>query len=193
MELSRSPPSHWRCCVPAAASAHAYLVKTVPAASVILTTAADGRAAHVRRGGRAALRDHLGHRRPRPSGDDRRGYALAVGSRHARRPDQARGRGLVPRLLARDLGRRPSGAGSVHVRGRAERGAGAAVQDPAHRGHGDLDAARDREVARLPDADDRDRAVRAADRDRAAARPPRRRDEPARTLDRVRDRRRTRL
>ena len=44
--------------------------------------------------------------------------------------------GLVPRLLAGDLGRRPPGARRVHVRGRAEPGPGAAVPDPVDLGDG---------------------------------------------------------
>ena len=58
-------------------------------------------------------------------------------------------RGLVPRLLARDLGRRPSGARRVHVRGRAEPGPGAAVRDPVDlRDRGDAAAASPRAGSR---------------------------------------------
>ena len=53
-------------------------------------------------------------------GDDRAAAAVAGRRRHARRPAEEARRGLVPRLLARDLGRRPPGARRVHVRGRPE-------------------------------------------------------------------------
>ena len=93
-------------------------------------SAAPGRA-HLQRGGRAAVRDRLGHRRQRHAGD-------ATARRAARSTDPDTllvplkhvPRGLVPRLLARDLRRRPSGARRVHVRGRPEPGPGAAVRDP---------------------------------------------------------------
>ncbi len=56
--------------LPAAASAHAYLVKTVPSASGDREQLRRPHVvAHLRRGGRAALRDHLRHRRRRPPGD----------------------------------------------------------------------------------------------------------------------------
>ena len=67
-------------------------------------------------------------------------------------------RGLVPRLLARDLGRRPSGARRVHVRGRAEPGPGAAVRDPVDLRDGGDAAAAHRALARLPLGDGGDRA-----------------------------------
>ena len=62
-------------------------------------------------------------------------------ARRSERPDDARRaaaapfRGLVPRLLARDLGRRTSGSRRVHVRGRPEPRAGAAVPDPLDLGN----------------------------------------------------------
>ena len=71
----RSPPPRSGCALPSAASAHAYLVKTVPAASGVLDAPPPNVAADLRRGGRAAVRDHLGHQRRRPAGDDRPGAA----------------------------------------------------------------------------------------------------------------------
>ena len=98
-------------------------------------------------------------------------------------------RGLVPRLLAGDLGRRPSGAGRVHVRGRPEPRARAAVRDPAHRGDGATPTPRSSlRVGRVPDRDGLDRPPRDAARDRAAARPARRGLEPARRHARLRGR-----
>ncbi len=84
--------------------------------------------AHLQRGGRAPLRDRLGHRRGRPQRDERPAPALGDRPRHARRPAQTPAGGLVPRLLARDLRRRASGPRRLHVRGRAEPGARAAVR-----------------------------------------------------------------
>ena len=82
--------------------------------------------------------------------------------------EAAPARGLVPRLLAGDLGRRPPRAGGVHLRRRPEPGAGAAVRDPAHREERDHDRARRREVGDVPDRDGLDRPARDAARDRAA-------------------------
>ena len=114
--------------VPAAASAHAYLVKTVPAASVILSRAPPSvqltyDEAVEPRFAIVSVTDVDAHQET--TGPVTRS---PVESGHARRPAQARRRGLVSRLLAGDLGRRPSGAGRVHVRRRPERRAGAAVQ-----------------------------------------------------------------
>ena len=124
---SRSPPPGWHSLLPAAAAAHAYLVKTVPAASVILNAAP----ASVQLTYDEAVEPRFAiisvtdvDAQP---GDDRGGHTVAVESGHARRAAQARRRGLVSRLLARDLGRRASGTGRVHLRGRPERGPGAAV------------------------------------------------------------------
>ena len=64
--------------VPAAASAHAYSDQDGSGGERDPEPARRDRAAHVRRGGRAAVRDHLGHRRRCPPGDDRSGDALAV-------------------------------------------------------------------------------------------------------------------
>ena len=113
---------------PSAASAHAYLIKTVPAASGVLDAPPPNVAADLRRGGRAAVRDHLGHQRRRAPGDDGAGHALPGEPGHARRaaaPPSARG--LVSDLLAGDLGRRAPGAGRVHLRRRPQPRAGAAV------------------------------------------------------------------
>ena len=51
--------------LPAAACAHAYLVRTVPSASGSRSSSPPQRRADLQRGGRAALRDRLGHRRGR--------------------------------------------------------------------------------------------------------------------------------
>ena len=90
-------------------------------------------APHLQRAHRAALRRHLGHGRPGQPGDGgqpcdraRRRELDLHQAAHA----QA---GLVPRLVARDLGRRPSRAGRIHVRRRAEPWAAAAVRDPLAR------------------------------------------------------------
>ena len=160
--------------LPGAASAHAYLVKTVPAASGVARTlrpppsqltydeAVEPRFAII------SVTDAAGGRR-RP----------ARSHRSPANPDTlvvplkpAPARGLVPRLLARDLGRRPSGAGRVHVRGRARtpaprrssrsRGSSADRDDAAAAG---------RALGDVPVVMVRDRAVRAAAADRAAARP----------------------
>ena len=93
------------------------------------------RAADLRRGGRAAVRDHLGHRRRRDSRQTTGPVQPLAGEPgHARRAAAAApAGGLVSDLLARDLGRRAPGAGRVHLRGRAEPRAGAAVPGAEHR------------------------------------------------------------
>ncbi len=53
--------------LPSAASAHAYLVKTVPAASVVLNVPPPKRPADLRRSGRATARDRLGDQPRRSS------------------------------------------------------------------------------------------------------------------------------
>ena len=112
--------------------AHAALLRTVPGGERDGQHAAAGGAAHLQRAGRAALRHRLGHRRRRPAGDERPAASSAPGAPQTLvTPLQARARRLVPRLLARDLGRRASGARRVHVRGRAEPGAAAAVPVPS--------------------------------------------------------------
>ncbi len=175
--------------LPAVASAHAYLTKTFPSPSVILDSAPRRRRAHLRRGRRAALRDHLGHRQGRPPGDDRPGSQVAGEPRHAdRSAPPAPGGGLVPRLLACDLGRRPPGAGRLHLRSRPERRARAAVQDPAYRPDGDDDAAPRRALGGVPDDHERDRAARPPSRDRAPGDTPRPRHEPPGDLEGLPDR-----
>ena len=54
--------------LPAAAWAHAVLLKTVPVASKVLNARSDRGRAHLQRADRAALRDRLGHRRERKPG-----------------------------------------------------------------------------------------------------------------------------
>ena len=107
------------------------------------------RRSDLRRSGRAALRDHLGHRQGRPSGDDRRSTPFGRRPRHADRPAAAASPGgLVPRLLAGDLGRRSSRPGRIHVCRRAKPRPGAAVRDPAHLADGDDAGTADRALAR---------------------------------------------
>ena len=154
--------------LPAAAWAHAALLRTVPEASRTINVAAARGAAHLQRADRAALRDRLGHRRGRAAGDERpagQRARLAADARHAAR---ARARGLVPRLLARDLGRRPPGARRVHLRGRAEPRAAAAVSRSLAERDRDDDAAARLALARLPLGALRARPVRAAGADRPA-------------------------
>ncbi len=112
--------------LPASASAHAYLVRTVPAASVVLSAppptiqltydeAVEPRFAIISVTNVDAQQETTGPVEP-----------LTGQPRHARRAAARRAaRGLVPHLLAGDLGRRPSGAGGVHVRDRSEPGPGA--------------------------------------------------------------------
>ena len=76
---SREPsasPSRWRrslaaLALPAAAWAHAALLDDGPVGERDGQHAAEAGAAHVQRGGRAAVRDRLGHRRGRPPADGR--------------------------------------------------------------------------------------------------------------------------
>ena len=83
-------------------------------------------------------------------------------------PAEAPVGGLVPRLLAGDLRRRPSGPRRLHVPGRSEPRPGAAVPGAVDlRDRGDAEA-RCGALGRLPRGDGRDRPLRAADRDRAA-------------------------
>ena len=63
--------------------------------------------------------------------------------------------GLVPRLLAGDLGRRPPRPRRLHVRRRPEPRPGAAVRDPVDQRDGGDTAAARRPLARLPLADGR--------------------------------------
>src|SRR5205823_6330807 len=83
----------------------------------------------------------------------------------ARDAASARPRGLVPRLLARDLGGRAPGARRVHLRRRPEPGAAAAVPGAlAERNRDDPPAPR-RSMGRLPLAADGAGAVRAPEPD----------------------------
>ena len=106
----------------------------------------------------------------------------------ARRAAQPPFPGLVPRLLAGDLGRRPSGSRRVHVRCRPKPRAGTAVS-------GSLDLGDRRDAAaghgprnRVPVDHGRDRPLLPAGRDRASGRAARVGDAPSRGLDRLRDR-----
>ena len=71
--------------LPAAAWAHAALLRTVPEASRTIDTPPPRGAAHLQRADRAALRDRLGHRRGRPAGDERRAGQRARLAADARR------------------------------------------------------------------------------------------------------------
>ena len=109
--------------LPSAASAHAYLVRTVPAASGVLDApppniqltydeAVEPRFAII------SVTNAAGR-----AGDHRAGPPLALQPGHAGgAAAPASPGGLVSDLLAGDLGRRPSGPGRVHLRGRAEPG-----------------------------------------------------------------------
>ena len=114
------------------------------------STAPRAVAPHAQRGGRAALRD-----RPVTDADGTPGRRPARRSA-PRRPDtlvvplKRLAAGLVPRLLARDLRGRPSGARRLHVRRRPEPGAGAAVRAPVASGDGGDADARRRALARVP-------------------------------------------
>ena len=111
-----------------AASAHAYLVKTAPAASGIL----DSPPATVA----LTFDEAVEPRFAIVSVTDASGAQKATGAvrRSSANPDtldgparSAAGRGVVPRLLAGDLDRRAPGAGCVHVRRRPESRTGPAV------------------------------------------------------------------
>src|SRR5206468_8512038 len=95
--------------------------------------------------------------------------ATRGGSRPGRTAEEAL-RGLVPRLLAGDLRRRPPGSRRLHVRRRTKRGAGTAVRDPVGLGDCRDAAARDRALAGVPLADGGDRALPPADPRREAGR-----------------------
>ena len=171
--------------LPAAASAHAYLTKTVPAASVILNAspasvqltydeAVEPRFALISVTDADAKSQTTGPVTRSPTNPD----TLVVPLKHV--PE---GWYLVYwRAISVD-GHPVQGAFTFAVGPNA--GPAAAVQDPADRGDRDVDAARDREVVGLVDGDVVDRLVRVADADRATARPPGRRHESARAVDRV--------
>ena len=175
--------------IPASAAAHAYLVRTVAVGERRRQHPTRAGLAHLRRGGRAALRDHLGDRRRRASGDVGLAAAIAVRPGHARRAAEEDPGGVVPRLLAGDLGRRASRPRCVHVRRRAEPGTATAIRDPVdRRERGDAEAGH-RARDHLPVGHVCDRPLRVSDRDRTACHAARRGDEPARCDDRVRRRR----
>ena len=133
---------------PAAASAHAYLIKTVPLGERRSSTSRPGtsrspttrRSSPASRSSRSPTRTATRWRRRRLHRSPADPDTLIVPLQPA-----AAG-GLVPRLLAGDLGRRASGPGRLHLRGRSEPRPGAAVRHPAHRLVGD-DAAADRRQA----------------------------------------------
>ncbi len=155
---------------PAAASAHAYLVQTVPTPSGVLTAPP------------ATVSARPTTRRSSPVSRSSRSPMPAAGSSppppsHARRPNPdtlvvplqaASAGGLVPGLLAGDLRRRAPGAGRLHVRDRARTRARAAVRVPSI---SQTATAPNLVVARWACScrDGRDRVVRLSDRDRATA------------------------
>ena len=170
---------------PAAAWAHAALLRTVPQASGTVNTPP-----------KQLLLTYSEPVEPRfaiVSVTDAAGRQQTAGPPHRSPTDpdtlvvplkRTRG-GLVPRLLAGDLGRRPSRPGCVHVRRRPERGAGAGVRDPfGLRDGGDAEAHR-LPLADVPVRDGVDRPARAAARDRPPRRAARRRHRPASRVDRV--------
>ena len=119
------------------ASAHAYLIKTSPAASVVLDApppnvqltydeAVEPRLAIISVTNAHGQQETTGpvHRSPGEPGHA--GGAVAASPAG----------GLVPDLLAGDLGRRSPGVGRVHLRGRSEPRAGAPVPGAEHLGDG---------------------------------------------------------
>ena len=171
--------------LPGVASAHAYLVRTVPTPSGILNApppvvaltfdeAVEPRFAIISVTNAAGRQETTAPVSRSPANPDTLVVPL--------RPHLSGG--LVPRLLARDLRRRAPRPGRVHLRDRSERGASAPVPGAVDRGDGDDAQAAGRSLAGLPHRDDRDRPVRAADRDRPAAAPAGRGDEPPGRLDR---------
>ena len=139
-------------------AAHAALLRTVPEASVTVNAppkqvaltyseAVEPRFAIVSVTDAAGRQETTGPPRRSPANPD----TLLV-------PLEQLARGLVPRLLACHLGRRPPGARRVHVRGRAECRAGAAVPGSVDLRVGSDTAAARRTLGRLPLGDGRDRA-----------------------------------
>ena len=160
--------------LPAAASAHAYLTKTVPVGERDARHAAAERAAHVRRGGRAALRDHLGHRQGR-------GLPGTTGpiARSPTNPDTL----VVPLKPHLPEGWYLVYWRAISVDGHPVQGAFTFAVGPnpgpapqfviPHIGQSaTTTAARGRPLARAPDRHGLDRPARAAARDRAAGHPP---------------------
>ena len=169
--------------LPAAAWAHAVLVRTSPVPSsvvnrpppVVLLTyseAVEPRFAIVSVTDAAGKQQTAGA--PRRSASDPKTLVVPL---HRSEP------GLVPRLLARDLGRRPSGPRCLHLRRRAEPRPGAAVSGALDLGDGRDAVARHGPRDRVPVRDGGDRAVRPAHRDRAACRAASCRDASACGLD----------
>ena len=169
--------------LPAAAWAHAVLVRTSPVPSsvvnrpppVVLLTyseAVEPRFAIV------SVTDAAG--KQQTAG---RTAAVCIRSEDTRRSVASPQPGVVPRLLARDLRRRPSGPRRLHLRGRAEPRPGAAVSGAFDLGDGRDAVARHGPRDRVPVRDGRDRTVRPAHRDRAACRAASCRDASACGLD----------
>ena len=132
----------------AAASAHAYLVKTVPAASGVLEAPPPNIQLTYDEAVEPRLRDHLGDQRRRAPGDDRAGPA-------ARRPIPTRWSSRCGRICPKgwyliywraiSVDGHPV-AGRVHLRGRTESRTGAAVPRSEHLRDRDHAAAADRAV-----------------------------------------------
>ena len=106
--------------LPAAASAHAYLTKTFPSASATLDSPPNEVA--------LTFDEAVEPRFAIISVTDKDAHQVTTGpvTRSPANPDTltvpaaaASAGGLVPRLLAGDLGRRPPRAGRVHLRGRS--------------------------------------------------------------------------
>src|SRR5262249_48254687 len=109
------------------------------------------------------------HRRKREAGDDGVGIAVAGEPRHARGAREAwSARGLVPGLLAGDLGRRSPRSGGGYVFGRGPPRGGPRVPGPEHRRIGDLTPTADRAMGDVPVRDELDRTVRVPDADRTS-------------------------
>ncbi len=105
------------------ASAHAYLTKTFPVASAVLDAPPPDVALTFDEAVEPRFAIISVTDKDAPPGDDRARCSRSAGEPgHAGRAARAApAGGLVPRLLAGDLGRRPPGAGCVHLRGRPER------------------------------------------------------------------------
>ena len=151
--------------------------------------AALGCESHLRRGGRAPFRDHLGYERRQRAGGDGCAGAFAGRSRHADRAasPQAAG-GLVPGVLAGDLGRRAPGAGCLHIRCRHKPRHATRLQGSGDRRLGHLAQPAVQQVGDVPERHDCDRAVRVQAADRARGRARRAGVEPGGRVPCVRDR-----
>ena len=157
--------------VPASAGAHAALLKEVPSASGILNRLPTQVKLTLQRAGRAEVRGDLGDRQGRQPGHRRAAGPLRAGARRARRPAEEARQGLVPRLLAGHLRRRPPGPRGVHLRGRPQRRAAAGVRGAVAVGdRGDRPAAGDAlDRPALDDGGDRARVLPPRHRAPAAA------------------------